>query len=101
LQRLEGSEALVAGLLDGSGLRLMEALRLRVHDLDFNRQELTVRDGKGRKDRRTMLPKRLSKKLKIHLEAVRNVHKRDLMDGWGAVRLPYALARKYRNAATE
>ena len=64
LQRLEGSEALVAGLLYGSGLRLMEALRLRVHDLDFNRQERTVRNGKGGNDRRTMLPKRLSKKLR-------------------------------------
>jgi hypothetical protein len=72
-----------------------------VHDLDFNRQELTVRNGKGGKDRRTMLPKRLAKKLQIHLEKVRNVHKRDLIDGWGAVQLPYALARKYRNAATE
>jgi integron integrase len=101
LQRLEGSEALVAGLLYGSGLRLMEALRLRVHDLDFNRQELTVRNGKGGKDRRTMLPKQLAKKLQIHLEKVRTVHKRDLIDGWGAVQLPYALARKYRNAATE
>jgi len=77
LQRLEGSEALVAGLLYGTGLRLMEALRLRVHDLDFNRQELTVRHGKGGKDRRTMLPKRLSKKLQIHLEMVQTVHKRD------------------------
>ena len=101
LQRLEGSEALVAGLLYGSGLRLMEALRLRVHDLDFNRQELTVRNGKGGSDRRTMLPKRLSKKLRNHLEEVRSIHKRDLMDGWGQVRLPYSLARKYRNAATE
>jgi integron integrase len=101
LQRLEGSEALVAGLLYGSGLRLMEALRLRVHDLDFNRQELTVRNGKGGSDRRTMLPKRLSKKPRNHLEEVRSIHKRDLMDGWGQVRLPYALARKYRNAATE
>jgi len=101
LQRLEGSEALVAGLLYGSGLRLMEALRLRVHDLDFNRQELTVRNGKGGSDRRTMIPKRLSKKLRNHLEEVRSIHKRDLMDGWGQVRLPYALARKYRNAATE
>ena len=101
LQRLEGSEALVAGLLYGSGLRLMEALRLRVHDLDFNRQELTVRNGKGGSDRRTMLPKRISKKLRNHLEEVRSIHKRDLMDGWGQVRLPYALARKYRNAATE
>ncbi len=59
LQQLEGSEVLVAGLLYGSGLRLMEALRLRVQDLDFNRQELTVRNGKGGSDRRTMLPKRL------------------------------------------
>ena len=101
LQRLEGSEGLVAGLLYGSGLRLMEALRLRVHDLDFNRQELTVRNGKGGSDRRTMLPKRISKKLRNHLEEVRSIHKRDLMDGWGQVRLPYALARKYRNAATE
>jgi integron integrase len=101
LQRLKGSEALVAGLLYGSGLRLMEALRLRVHDLDFNRQELTVRNGKGGNDRRTMLPKRLSKKLRNHLEEVRSVHKRDLIDGWGQVRLPYALARKYRNAAAE
>jgi len=101
LQRLEGSEALVAGLLYGSGLRLMEALRLRVHDLDFNRQELTVRNGKGGKDRRTMLPKQLAKNLQIHLEKVRTVHKRDLIDGWGAVQLPYALARKYQNAATE
>jgi integron integrase len=101
LQRLEGSDALVAGLLYGSGLRLMEALRLRVHDLDFNRQELTVRNGKGGNDRLTMLPKRLSKKLRNHLEEVRSVHNRDLMDGWGQVQLPYALARKYRNAAAE
>ena len=61
LQRLEGCDALVAGLLYGSGLRLMEALRLRVHDLDFNRRELTVRNGKGGKDRRTLLPERLSR----------------------------------------
>jgi integrase len=101
LQRLEGNKALVAGLLYGSGQRLMEALRLRVHDLDFNRQELTVRNGKGGKDRCTMLPKRLSKKLQIHLEMVQTVHKRDLIDGWGAVQLLYALARKHRNAATE
>ncbi len=58
---------MVAGLLYGSGLRLMEALRLRVHDLDFNRQELTVRNGKGGNDRCTMLPKRLSKKLRDHM----------------------------------
>jgi integrase len=101
LQRLEGGEALVAGLLYGSGLRLMAARRLRVHDLDFNQQDLTVRHGKGGKDRRTMLPKQLSKELRIHLEEVRGMHKRDLLDGWGQVRLPYVLGRKYRNAATD
>jgi integrase len=79
----------------------MEALRLRVHDLDFNRQELTVRNGKAGNDRRTMLPKWLSKKLRNHLEEVRSVHKRDLMDGWDQVQLPNALARKYRNAAAQ
>jgi integrase len=72
-----------------------------VHDLDFNRQDLTVRNGKGGKDRRTMLPKQLSKKLQIHLEMVQAVHKRGLIDGWCTVQFPYALARKYRNSATE
>ena len=67
-----------------------------MQDLDFNRRELTVRNGKGGKDRRTMLPERLAKKLRNQLEGVRGVHKRDLMDGWGQVRLPDALARKYR-----
>ncbi len=101
LPRLEGSEALVAGLLYGSGLRLMEALRLRLHGLDFKRQELTVCNGKGGKDIRIMLPKKLLKKLLIHLEKVRTVHQRDLIDGWGTVQLPYDLALKYRNAAME
>lgn len=101
LGRLEGCDALVAGLLYGSGLRLMEALRLRVHDLDFHRRELTVRNGKGGKDRRTLLPERLSKELRNHLEEVRQIHRRDLMDGWGRVVLPHALARKYPNAAGE
>ena len=101
LQRLEGCDALVAGLLYGSGLRLMEALRLRVHDLDFARRELTVRNGKGGKDRRTLLPERLDKPLSGHLEMVRRLHQRDLADGWGRVALPHALARKYPNAAVE
>jgi integron integrase len=101
LQRLEGCDALVAGLLYGSGLRLMEALRLRVHDLDFTRHELTVRNDKGGKDRRTLLPERVSKERRNHLEQVRQIHNQDLMDGWGRVALPYALARKYRNAAVE
>ena len=101
LQRLEGPPALVAGLLYGSGLRLMEALRLRVHDLDFSRHELTVRDGKGGKDRRTLLPQRLVEPLMVHLREVRRVHAQDLADGWGRVQLPQALARKYANAPVE
>ncbi|MEO1003388.1 MAG: integron integrase [Cyanobacteria bacterium J06638_7] len=101
LQRLEGTDALVAGLLYGSGLRLMEALRLRVHDLDFSRQELTVRDGKGGKDRRTLLPARVAELLRPHLQDVRRIHQQDLADGWGRVQLPHALARKYPNAPVE
>jgi integron integrase len=101
LERLDGVEALVAGLLYGSGLRLMEALRLRVHDLDFSRRELTVRDGKGGKDRRTLLPSRVGEQLWRHLEKVRILHRADLADGWGRVLLPDALARKYPNASVE
>lgn len=97
-QKLEGDQALVVGLLYGSGLRLMEALRLRVHDLDFERKELTVRDGKGGKDRRALLPASQCEALQGHLEHVRRLHQQDLAAGWGAVALPYALARKYRHA---
>ena len=101
LQRLNGVEALVAGLLYGSGLRLMEALRLRVHDLEFSRRELTVRDGKGGKDRITMLPDGLGRQLASHLQQVRDIHRKDFADGWGRVLLPHALARKYPNAPVE
>lgn len=101
LQRLDGVESLVVGLLYGSGLRLMEALRLRVKDLDFNRRELTVRDGKGGKDRRTLLPDRVADQLHSHLQTVRAMHRKDLADGWGRVELPHALARKYTNAPVE
>lgn len=101
LRRLDGSEALVAGLLYGSGLRLMEALRLRVQDLDFAGNAITVRDGKGGKDRRTLLPRRLAEELRQHLQAVRRVHQQDLADGYGRVELPHALARKYRSAPME
>jgi integron integrase len=96
--RLEGDPALVVGLLYGGGLRLMEALRLRVQDLDFERRELTVRNGKGGKDRRTLLPGSQCKALQRHLLNVRHLHQNDLAEGWGAVVLPYALARKYRHA---
>jgi integron integrase len=101
LVRLDGVEALVAGLLYGSGLRLMEALRLRVHDLDFGRHEMTVRNGKGGKDRRTLLPRRAGEQLQRHLEEVGRVHRADLADGWGRVLLPDALGRKYPNASVE
>ena len=101
LNRLAGVNQLVAGLLYGSGLRLMEALRLRVHDIDFSRCELTVRDGKGGKDRRTLLPTSLGTTLGDHLEVVRRIHQQDLAGGWGRVELPYALARKYPNAPVE
>jgi len=70
LEQLDGVEALVAGVLYGGGLRLMEALRLRVHDLDVQRLQITVRDGKGGKDRRTMLPARVAEKLQAHLQEV-------------------------------
>ena len=99
--RLEGEPARVVGLLYGSGLRLMEALRLRVKDLDFQRRELTVWDGKGGKDRLTLLPQSLLPGLQEHLLKVRNVHRADLAAGWGRVVMPYALARKYPNAERE
>ena len=101
LEQLDGVEALVASLLYGGGLRLMEALRLRVHDLDVQGLQITVRDGKGGKDRRTMLPARVAEKLKAHLQEVRRLHRQDLADGYGRVRLPHALGRKYPNAAVE
>lgn len=100
-ERLEGEPALVVGLLYGSGLRLMEALRLRVKDLDFQRCELTVRDGKGGKDRLTLLPQSLVAGLQAHLLKVRRLHQADLAAGWGRVLLPAALARKYPNAERE
>ncbi len=99
--RLEGQPALVVGLLYGSGLRLMEALRLRVKDLDFERRELTVRDGKGGKDRLTLLPQSLVAELQQHLLGVRRLHQADLAAGWGRVLMPNALARKYPNADRE
>jgi integron integrase len=101
LNELHGTPRLVAALLYGSGLRLIEGLRLRVHDLDFERSELTVRDGKGAKDRVTMLPRALHDALRNQLEEARALHRRDLASGAGAVALPFALERKFRSAARE
>jgi integron integrase len=101
LDQLEGVYWLVASLLYGSGMRLLECLRLRVQDLDFARGEILVRDGKGRKDRRTMLPAILREALSAQLDRTKSVHARDLRAGYGAVTLPDALARKYPAAAQE
>jgi integron integrase len=101
LSCLSGTYGLVAGLLYGSGLRLMEAARLRVKDVDFEYMEILVRDGKGEKDRRTILARPLAEPLRRHLERVRLLHEQDLSEGFGEVYLPYALARKYPAAARE
>ena len=89
---------LVYELLYGSGLRLLEALRLRVKDLDLKRRQLVVRDGKGKKDRVTMLSEKLVVPLEQHLRKVREAHQQALQAGYGTVALPHALARKYRSA---
>jgi integron integrase len=99
--QMSGIHKLIAQLLYGSGLRLMEALRLRVKDLDFEYRTITVRDGKGEKDRITILPDLLQDPLRHHLEQVRRLHQQDLDQGYGAVYLPEALARKYPNAERE
>jgi integron integrase len=96
-----GVHHLIAKFLYGSGLRLIECLRLRVQDLDFSMQEVTVREGKGDKDRLTLFPEALHAVVRDHLERVRIVHEKDLADGYGRVYLPHALARKYPNAERE
>jgi integron integrase len=101
LLRLDGAKWLMASLLYGAGLRLMECVRLRVKDVDFARNQITVRDGKGGKDRVTMLPHALAGPLTRHLERVKALHERDLADGFGATSLPFALRRKYPNAERE
>lgn len=101
LSELQGVHWLVASLLYGSGLRLMEALRLRVKDVDLKRGEVLVREGKGFKDRVTMLPKIVFEPLRGHLLQVQALHKQDLAEGLGEVFLPYALSRKYPNAGKE
>jgi integron integrase len=98
---LHGTTKIMAGLLYGSGLRLMECVRLRVKDVDLGYLTVTVRDTKGGRDRVTMLPTNLAQALQRHLLKRRSQHEQDVADGFGTVYLPYALARKYPNANRE
>jgi integron integrase len=98
LARLDGAEWLVCALLYGAGLRLREALQLRVHDLDLDRREIVVRQGKGQRDRRTVLPDTVVRRLRQHLAQVKTQHDGELSLGRGAVLLPNGLARKYPSA---
>lgn len=101
LAQLEGRDWLMACLLYGSGMRLMECLRLRVKDIDFSRHAVIVREGKGDKDRHVPLPDKLADALRGQLATTRLLHASDLASGFGAVYLPHALARKYPRAARE
>jgi integron integrase len=101
LAAMSGNYQLIARLLYGSGLRLVECLRLRVKDVDFAQHQIIVRDGKGRKDRVTVLPDSLIEPLQKHLRRVEMLHQNDLNDGYGAVYLPDALEQKYPNANCE
>ena len=101
LNRLDGTLWLMASLLYGGGLRLMECVRLRVKDVDFEMRQVTVREGKGFKDRVTMLPGSSIAPLQAHLVRVRALHDEDVAEGYGTVYLPYALEKKYPNAAKE
>jgi len=101
LAELEGRPKLIAAILYGTGLRLLEALRLRVKDIDFVTRIILVREGKGDVDRRTMLPRPVIEPLHEHLIGVRGLHEADLEAGLGDVWLPHALGRKYPNAGKE
>jgi integron integrase len=98
---MSGQQQLMAKILYGSGLRLIECIRLRVQDIDFAMNEITVRSGKGFKDRITLLPGPLQPALREHLERVKIIHDKDFADGHSNVYLPYALERKYTNAGCE
>ena len=100
-ENLDGVPRLMAGLLYGAGLRLKECLRLRVKDLDFGYKEITVHDAKGANDRLTLLPENFIKPLQAHVRRVKKLHRLDLANGYGNVALPYALSKKYPNAACE
>ncbi len=99
LRRLDGVHRLIGHLLYGTGMRIMEGVRLRVKDVEFTRREILVRDGKGQKDRVAMLPDRVATPLKEQMAKTRALHQRDLAGGQGAVYLPDALALKYPHGA--
>jgi integron integrase len=101
LDHVEGGARLMVALLYGAGLRQAECLALRVKDVEFAYRQILVRDGKGGKDRVTMLPENIVQPLQAHLGKVRALHRRDLAEGYGEVRLPHALARKYPRAGYE
>ncbi|MCR5318939.1 MAG: integron integrase [Treponema sp.] len=101
ITHLQGSRRLAAELLYGTGMRLNELLSLRILDIDFDRAEITIRYGKGGKDRRVMLPKSLVPKLKKHIEEVKKIHEKDLADGWGKVLLPPTIMNRSPDCAKE
>jgi integron integrase len=101
LALMQGTPQLIAKLLYGCGLHVMEAVRLRVQDIDVTMKQVTVRSGKGAKDRYSTFPASVIPALEDHLRRVRVIHERDLSEGFGAVYLPYALARKYKSAARD
>jgi integron integrase len=101
LAAMDGQTRLMAALMYGTGMRVMECVRLRIKDLDFNRNEIIVREGKGDKDRRVPLPSRLREDLRRALDRALTLHRRDIADGFGEARLPHALARKYPSAVRD
>ena len=101
LSHFEGTHRLIAFLLYGAGLRLLEALRLRIQHIEFERFQIVVHDGKGAKDRVTMLPPGLVKPIQDQMAVAQALHRQDLAAGFGEVYLPYALERKYPNAARQ
>ena len=101
IDRLEGSKRLAAEFLYGTGMRLNEVLALRILDIDFDRNEITVRYGKGAKDRRVMLPKSLIPKLKAHIAEVKAIHEKDLVEGWGRVQLRDGMTKRSSETAKE
>lgn len=101
LSHIEGTSSVMANLLYGSGLRLMECVRLRIKDIDFKFKQITIRNGKGKKDRVTLLPESLIDPIRVAIKHAKNIHQFDLSEGFGGVYLPYALARKYPNAQVE